>query len=106
MLHNYLKIRLPMVPTTRNEGLWRKPIRIPVRRMEPMEETLKLIDEEIARLQQARDLLITAGAAPKKAAKQIAKRAAKKKRILSPEGRARIAAAAKARWAAQKKANK
>jgi hypothetical protein len=71
-----------------------------------MENILKSIDAEIARLQQARGLLVKAGTAPKKAAKKIAKRAAKKKRILSPEGRARIVAALKARWAAQKKANK
>jgi hypothetical protein len=67
-----------------------------------MENILKSIDAEIARLQQARGLLVKAGTAPKKAAKK----AAKKKRILSPEGRARIVAALKARWAAQKKANK
>ena len=86
--------------TARNECLWRKPIRIFVRRIVRMENILKSIDAEIARLQQARGLLVKAGTAPKK----IAKRAANKKRILSPEGRARIVAALKARWAAQKKA--
>jgi hypothetical protein len=73
------------------------------------------IDAEIAKLHQARALL--AGAAspapkkrgrPAKAAKAagavnaIAAKPAKKKRKLSLEGRARIAAAAKARWAAKK----
>jgi len=70
-------------------------------------------------LQQARALL--AGAAtpaakkrgrPTKASgaagamKDVAAKSVKKKRKLSPEGRARIAAAAKARWAAVKKAAK
>jgi hypothetical protein len=38
--------------------------------------------------------------------KAAAAKPAKKKRTLSPEARARMAAAAKARWAAQKKAAK
>ena len=74
------------------------------------------IDAEIAKLHQARALL--SGAAtpaakkrgrPAKAAgavKVVAAKPVKKKRKLSPEGRARIAAAAKARWAAVKKAAK
>jgi hypothetical protein len=70
------------------------------------------IDAEISRLEQARTLLAgTASPAPKKrgrpagAVKAVAK-PMKKKRTMSPEGRARIAAAQKARWAAQKKAGK
>lgn len=77
------------------------------------------IDAEIAKLQQARALLAgTATPAAKKrgrpakvagaagAVKAVAAKPAKKKRTLSPEGRARIAAAAKARWAALKKSAK
>ena len=71
-------------------------------------EILVEIDREIAQLQQARALLgggaatqpKEAAAAP--AAKKPAKK--KKKRHLSPEGRKRIAEAAKRRWAAQRKA--
>jgi len=80
------------------------------------------IDAEIARLEQARTLLsgTESPAAKKRGRPAKAAKAAgvvkavadkpvkkKKKRNLSPEGRARIAAAAKARWAkitAQKKA--
>ena len=77
------------------------------------------IDAEIARLNDARALLAgvtttrkrgrpakTAKAAKAvKAAAKPAKAAKKKaKRNISPEDRARIAAAVKARWAAQKKA--
>jgi hypothetical protein len=78
------------------------------------------IDAEIARLEQARSLLSGAASpTPKKrgrpakaaeaavAVKAVAAKPVKKnKRKLSPEGRARIAAAVKARWAAQKKVAK
>jgi len=86
-------------------------------------EILATIDNEIAKLQQARALLsgLAAPAAKKKAGrpKKVAaasKKAAavahvsakptkrKKKRHLSPEGRKRIAEAVKKRWAAQKAA--
>lgn len=70
------------------------------------------IDAEIAQLQQARTLL--SGASSPTTMKRgraggvvktiAAKPAKKKKHKLTPEGRARIAAAAKARWARQKKA--
>jgi len=77
-------------------------------------EILATIDQEIAQLQQARALL-SGGAAPvaKRKAGRPRKTAvvaapaakpAKKKRKLSPEGRKRIAEAAKKRWAAQKAA--
>ena len=65
------------------------------------------LDAEIARLQQAKALLTgetvkrTPGR-PKGSTVPVAM----KKRNLSPEGRARIAAAVKARWARQKKAAK
>jgi hypothetical protein len=81
-------------------------------------EILAAVDREIALLQQARALLGGSAApapkkkvgrpkkivaAPKKAA-PAAKPEKKKKRNLSPEGRARIAEAVKRRWAAQKAA--
>ena len=82
-------------------------------------EILASIDSDIAKLQQARALLSggTAVAAKKKAGRprkaatspvvaKPAKKAAKKKRNLSPEGRKRIAEAVKKRWAAQRAATK
>jgi hypothetical protein len=72
-------------------------------------EILIQIDHEIAQLQRARALLASGfGATRKKvaaapAASKIAKKR-KKKRHLSPEGRKRIAEAAKRRWAEKKKA--
>jgi hypothetical protein len=72
-------------------------------------EILVGIDREIALLQQARELL-TGGAdvkSSKKAAKELgAKKTAKKKRNISPEGRKRIAEAVKRRWAEQKASGK
>jgi molybdopterin-guanine dinucleotide biosynthesis protein len=75
------------------------------------------IDAEITKLQQARTILSksAAPAAKKRGRPAVAVKAAakpvkatakpvKKKRNLSPEGRARMAAAAKARWAAVKAA--
>ncbi len=61
------------------------------------------VDAEIARLQQARALLAgetvkRSPGRPKATVSPI-----KKKRNLTPEGRARIAAAVKARWAKAKK---
>lgn len=85
-------------------------------------EILEAIDEQISKLQQARDLLADAPAiqVPKpaagkrrgrpkgsvnKSAEVSAPVATKQaKRTMSAEGKARIAAAQKARWAAQKKA--
>lgn len=66
-----------------------------------MEKVLSAIDEEIARLTQARILL--AGDIPQRA-KPGPKPGPKpgKLRIISAEGRARIAAAQKARWAKKK----
>jgi len=78
-------------------------------------EILASIDHDIAQLQKAKALL-GGGAAPaakKKAGrpKKVAavapsttKPAKQKKRVLSPEGRTRIAEAAKKRWAAKKAA--
>jgi hypothetical protein len=72
-----------------------------------------LIDAEIAKLTQVRSLLASTGKAADKVTKHIAKAAkeepaakkakkAKKRRVLSPEARQRIAAAQRKRWAAQK----
>ena len=64
------------------------------------------IDAEIARLTQARELLSSAGkvSVPKAGAKFAAAPAkkARKKRVLSPEARKRIADAQRKRWAAQR----
>jgi hypothetical protein len=62
------------------------------------------IDAEIERLQQARALLN--GAEAKRKPGRSAKKTTPKKRTMSAEGRARIAAAQKARWAKAKKAAK
>jgi hypothetical protein len=70
-------------------------------------ELLSLIDAEIANLRQARSILAGISTSPANAEPSgsvarptIAKR--RKKRKLTPEGRARIADAVKRRWAAQK----
>jgi hypothetical protein len=62
-------------------------------------EIVDAIDKEIARLQQVRSLL-AGSQVPVRPAKTM-RRA--KKRVMSAEGRARIAAAQRARWAKQKK---
>lgn len=70
-------------------------------------DILAQIDREIAQLQHARALLTGKSTpAPKKtAATPAARKPAKKKRNLTPEGRKRIAEAVKRRWAEQKKAS-
>ncbi len=73
------------------------------------EEILKHIDEEISRLTEARNLI--AGTAVTKVSRGPRKsglvapkpRAVRAKRVISPEGRARIAAAQKLRWAKTKR---
>ena len=69
-------------------------------------EILAEIDREIAQLQHARSLLSGGriAAKPKRGPGRPPKKAAKKKRNLTPEGRRRIAEAVKRRWAEQKKA--
>ena len=68
------------------------------------------IDRQIAHLEQVRSLLVTRSASPAPAPAKRRGRPAKAVqqvkaiRQLSDEGRARIAAAQKQRWAAQKKA--
>jgi hypothetical protein len=85
-----------------------------------IKDVLALLDAEIATLKEARQLLnadSTGSAVPRKAGRPrkaqnalltavAATAKTKKKRNLSPEGRARIAEAVKRRWAAQKKAAK
>ena len=75
----------------------------------PIKNILQELDAEIARLRQARAVLSAATATvsptrgrPKKSVDPN-QTPAKKKRKLTPEGRARIAEAVKRRWAAQKK---
>jgi len=80
-------------------------------------EILAAIDEEISRLQQVRNLLANSGKERAKHSPQAAVAATafpfglggataqKKRRKLSAAGRARIAAAQKARWAKLKKVN-
>jgi hypothetical protein len=62
------------------------------------------IDAEITRLQQARALL-AGGESAQPEAESVQKAIRKKRHKLSPEGRARLIAAVKRRWAAQSKAN-
>jgi hypothetical protein len=71
-------------------------------------DIVELIDAEIASLKQARALIAATG--QRKPGRSKATPAPvtkpKQKRKMSPEGRARLVAAVKARWAAQKKAEK
>jgi len=74
-------------------------------------EIIAQIDSEIARLQQVKAILSGTTAITTKAKRGPKQRVipasvAAKKRILSPEARARIAAAQKARWAKVRKAAK
>jgi hypothetical protein len=70
---------------------------------------LRNIDEEIARLQQARALLVGTNSPrrrgrPPGSSNKPKPTLVKKKRTMSAAGRKRIAEAQKARWAKQKKA--
>ena len=76
-----------------------------------IESILTEIDAEIARLTQIRNLLANTGVAAKnvtesKSKKTPAKPKGKKRRVLSPEARKRIADAQRKRWAAQKAKSK
>jgi len=78
-----------------------------------LKEVIALVDAEIAALKEARAILAAgsavavakrkAGRPPKVQPDTTATPKRKKKRNLSPEGRARIAEAARKRWAAQRK---
>lgn len=67
---------------------------------------LSLIDAEIENLQKARNLLLGVAksrpAGPGRPKGSVSGTKQKRKRNLTPEGRARIAEAVKRRWAAQK----
>jgi hypothetical protein len=70
-------------------------------------QIIETIDTEIARLQQVRALLLgkqLKGILDKPSSKPATLAPTGKKRQISAEGRARIAAAQKARWAKAKKA--
>ena len=70
-----------------------------------IDSILAQIDAEIARLTQARSLLANLGTVSVSASKKTAtpvKAKKRKKRVLSPEARKRIADAQRKRWAAQK----
>lgn len=68
-------------------------------------DLLSEIDSEISRLQQVRNLLAGTNGASTRVARP-GKPLLRKKRTMSAEGRAKIAAAQRARWAKQKKAAK
>jgi hypothetical protein len=71
-----------------------------------LSQIISEIDDEIARLQQARNLLAGESANSAKRNASAAKKAAKKKRAkhkLSPEGRKKLSESLKARWAERKK---
>ena len=67
------------------------------------EQILKAIDDEISKLQQARKLLQSSGGSKLVSGLSSNGRKTRTRRTLSPEARARIAAAQKRRWAKQKK---
>lgn len=79
-----------------------------------LKDVVAQIDAEIGRLQQARALLVTPTAparrrgrlAKQQGTEPVLSKPVKKKRNLSPEGRARIAEAVKRRWAKQKSTKK
>lgn len=67
------------------------------------EDIIAAIDEEISRLEKVKDLLQSSSSG-KLSGALTRKTSAPRKRNLSPEARARIAAAQKRRWAKQKAA--
>ncbi len=68
-----------------------------------IDNILALIDSEIARLTKVRYLLANVGTAASTGSKgKKAPAKARKKRVLSPDARKRIADAQRRRWAAQK----
>jgi hypothetical protein len=72
-----------------------------------IDNILSQIDAEIARLTQARALLTSLGTTAAAKTKAVAApMKARRKRVLSPEARKRIADAQRKRWAAQKAKSK
>ena len=99
----------------REQGVSRsKPHGEPYNPSMALQDVVDLLDAEIAKLERARALLAAVptveeiepkrGRASETADVSSVPVKRKKKRHLTPEGRARIAAAVKRRWAAQKKA--
>lgn len=68
------------------------------------EDIIAAIDEEISRLEKVKELLATSSSGKWNGALARKAGSAPKKRNLSPDARARIAAAQKRRWAKQKAA--
>lgn len=68
------------------------------------EDIIAAIDEEISRLEKVKDLLQSSSSGKLSGALARKTGSGSKKRNLSPEARARIAAAQKRRWAKQKAA--
>jgi hypothetical protein len=73
-----------------------------------LDHLLSSIDAEISRLQRARTLLAGNGTGTRNTSSRLTAshvpKTARRKRVLSAEGRKRIAEAQRKRWAAQKKA--
>jgi hypothetical protein len=67
------------------------------------QELVAHIDQEIARLQRARDLLAGSGETRRRGRPSGTGKKQSKKRVLSAAARRKIAEAQKKRWAAQKK---
>lgn len=84
------------------------------RKLRNTQEILSAIDGELARLRQVRDLLagqagsnqLRSPVRPKGSVNKPKADTPKRKGGMSPEGRQRVAAAQRARWAAAKKAGK
>ena len=76
-----------------------------VREKMSREELIAAVDEEISRLEKVRSLLESAGGSRITTTTSFGNHP-RKKRVLSAEARARIAAAQKRRWAKQKSAQK
>jgi hypothetical protein len=70
------------------------------------QELLAAIDQEIARLQSARNILAGSGEAKRRGGPPGAGKKPAKKRVLSDAARQKIAEAQRKRWAAQKKQSK
>jgi hypothetical protein len=66
-------------------------------------EILAQIDREISQLQRARALLDEASSDGSRVTVSTSRKAMRKKRNLTPEGRKRIAEAVKRRWAEQRR---
>lgn len=67
-----------------------------------IESILAQIDAEIERLTQVRSLLASGGTGASRLGETNGKNVTRKKHVLSPEARKRIADAQRRRWAAQK----